>query len=176
MKKVEVEIRSFISKGQYQGLLSFFRKNARFLRRDSQETHYLESKEDLRIQKNRYFSKIWLKKGKMHDEAREEIEIRFARDDFEKLSALFSSLGFGPKIKWFREREEFRWKGIGVCLDKTKGYGYIIELEKICRPGQEEKQLGKLKEEFKRLGIAITPKEEFEKKFSRYERNWKKLV
>jgi predicted adenylyl cyclase CyaB len=176
MKKVEAEIRSFISEKEYKRLLSFFKKNAVFLGKYFQETHYLESKEDLRIQENRHFSKIWLKKGRMHDEAREEIEIKFCKKDFKKIETLFSILGFKTKIKWFRRRNEFKWKGISVCLDYTRGYGYIIELEKICNLKNEKEQLEKLKKAFSKLGIEMTSKSEFGKRFRRYERNWRKIV
>jgi hypothetical protein len=53
--------------------LKFFEKNGESLGVDHRETHYFDGKEDLRIQKNDGFSKIWLKKGRLHDEAREEI-------------------------------------------------------------------------------------------------------
>ena len=76
MNNIEVEIRSFISKEKYNELIEFFKKNAEFINEDYQETYYFDTKEDLRIQKNNYFSKIWMKKGKMHDEQREEIEIK----------------------------------------------------------------------------------------------------
>jgi len=58
---------------------------------DEQETHYFDCAEDIRIQKNKYFSKIWMKKGKLHDDAREEIEVQCKKDDFEKLQKIFNS-------------------------------------------------------------------------------------
>ena len=87
---VEVELRSFISEEQYHELLTFFNKEAQFLNQDYQETYYFDAKEDLRIQKNNFFSKIWMKKGKVHDEMREELEIKFPKEDFEKLEKLVS--------------------------------------------------------------------------------------
>ena len=76
---MEVEIRSFISKEQYDQLLEFFNKNAEPHNEDYQETFYFDCNEDLRIQRNNNFSKIWLKKGKIHEDFREEIEIKFER-------------------------------------------------------------------------------------------------
>ncbi len=69
-KNVEVEVRSFISEKQYKDLLDFLKKEGKFLKEDLQETIYFDCKEDLRIQKNKFFSKIWMKKGKMHDNER----------------------------------------------------------------------------------------------------------
>ena len=118
----------------------------------------------------------WLKKGKLHDEAREEIEIKFNREDFEKIEKLFLSCGLNIQIKWFRKRNQFNWNGIKVCLDYTKGYGYILELEKLSFKENKEKDLELLKQKLKELNIKITSKEEFNKKFEYYKNNWKNLV
>ena len=171
----ELEIRSFIPKEQYEKLLNFFRKNAKLIKKDYQETFYFDSKEDLRIQKNNFYSKIWMKKGNLHDECREEIEIKFSRDEFENLEKLFIGLGYNVEIKWFRKRYEFEWNEIKVCLDFTKGYGYIIELEKMCSK-KETQELENLKQNLKSLNINLTPKEEFKKKFEYYKENWRKLT
>lgn len=62
---IEVEVRSFISKSKYNELLKFFKKGGKFVNEDYQETYYFDTKEDLRIQRNNFFSKIWLKKGRI---------------------------------------------------------------------------------------------------------------
>lgn len=173
---IEVEIRSFISKDQYEKLLDYFKQNAKLLKEDYQETFYFDCDEDLRIQKNDFFSKIWMKKGKIHDDHREEIEIKFDKDEFEKLEKLFLSLGFNVQIKWFRKRFEFQWEDISVCLDFTKGYGYIIELEKMAADENKEREYEKLKQKLLSLNIKITPKDEFDKKFIDYKENWKSLI
>lgn len=99
MNNIEVEVRSFISKDQFEELLDFFKNNAKFKGEDYQETFYFDCEEDLRIQRNKSFSKIWLKKGKIHDDYREEIEIKVDRNNFEKLEKLFLFLGFNIEIK-----------------------------------------------------------------------------
>jgi len=176
MKNIEVELRSFISEEKYKELLDFFKKTAKLVKEDYQESYYFDTKEDLRIQKNNLFSKVWLKKGKIHDDAREEIEIKFDREEFENLERLFLSLGYNIEIKWFRNRNQFEWNGIKVCLDYTKGYGHILELEILCFKEEQEKALETLKERFKELNIEITLRKEFEKKFTFYKENWKNLV
>jgi len=77
MNNIGVEIRSFISPEKYQELLTFFHKEGVFLHEDNQETFYFDAKQDLRIQRSNTYSKIWLKKGKLHDEHREEIEFLY---------------------------------------------------------------------------------------------------
>jgi len=173
---IETEIRSFISKEKFDELLDFFKKNASLVKEDYQETFYFDCDEDLRIQRNNFFSKIWMKKGQIHDDSREEIEIKFDKNEFENLEKLFLSLGYNIEIKWFRKRFEFKWNDIIVCLDFTKGYGYIIELEKMCSKDTKEQEFEKLKQKLKSLNVEITPKEEFNKKFLYYKENWKSLV
>ena len=61
---IEVELRTFLTKEKYAELLEFFNRNGSFMSTEKQETHYLNTSEDLRIQKNDFFAKIWMKKGK----------------------------------------------------------------------------------------------------------------
>ena len=175
-EKIEVEVRSFISKEEYEKLLEFFRQNAVLIKEDLQETHYFNCKKDLRIQKNSKGSKIWLKEGEMHDDAREEIEIFSEKDNFKDMERLFNSLGYEVNIKWLRERKQFDWNGIKACLDYTKGYGYIIELEKIGNENNKEEILEELKQKLRELNIALTPKEEFNNKYNYYKENWRNLI
>jgi len=60
---IEVEVKSFIFKNQYEKLLDFFKKEAEFLMEDFQETVYFDSDKDLRIQRNSFFQKYVLKEG-----------------------------------------------------------------------------------------------------------------
>ncbi|MAG78885.1 hypothetical protein CMI40_00735 [Candidatus Pacearchaeota archaeon] len=97
-KNIEVEIRSFISKEKYEKLLEFLKENAEFIKEDLQETHYFDCDEDLRIQKNKFGSKIWFKYGKIHDDAREELEIKMNEDDFDKAKKYLLQLVFVQKL------------------------------------------------------------------------------
>ena len=92
-------------------MISLKRKES-LLSEDDQETHYLSTNQDLRIQKNNYYSKIWLKKGKLHDEQREEIEVKYDKNDFDNLAKIFKEIGINTKIKWFRKRHTFEWENI----------------------------------------------------------------
>jgi len=173
---IEVEIRSLIPKKQFDELLVFFKKNAKLIKEDYQETFYFDCDEDIRIQKNDFFSKICIKTGKIHADYKKEIEIKFDKKEFDNLEKMFLALGYNVGIKWFRKRFEFRWEDITVCLDNTRGYGYIIELEKMCPEEMKEKEFELLKEKSRFLNIAITPKEEFDKKFQHYKENWRTLT
>ena len=176
MQNIECEIRSFVTKEEYEVLIAKFKNMGTFLSEDEQITYYFDSKEDLRIQKNTTYAKVWLKKGELHDDHREEIEIKVPRDDFEKLEQLFLALGYNVSIKWFRTRHSFKWNDIDVAIDHTKGYGYILEFEKISTEETQAETVLSLKEKFKELGIAITPKEEFAATYQNYKEHWRELI
>jgi len=173
---IEVELRSFLTLERFNELLMYFQKNSTPKGKDEQITYYFDGEQDLRIQKNLNYSKVWLKKGKLHDNAREEIEIKLPCEDFEKLEQLFLSLGYNISIKWLRERHTFEWNGTTVMLDYTKGYGHIIEMEKLCDENEKEKAIKILNQKFTELKIPITPKEEFDKTYQNYKKNWKTII
>lgn len=173
---IEAELRSFVSQEKFNELRRFFDRNGELVKEDEQETHYFDIPIDLRIQRNRFFSKIWFKKGKMHDESREEVELKFDKGEFEKLGEIFSAMGIEIRVKWFRKRAAFKWKGVNVCLDDTKGYGLILELEELCSPDEKEIVLESLAGKMSELGVEPTSKEEFDKRFSHYLANWERLI
>jgi len=176
MNNIEVEIRTFISEEKYNGLLEFFKQNAELVKEDFQETSYFDCDQDLRIQKNNLGSKIWLKKGQIHDDAREEIEILTRENNLENLEKLFNALGHNVEIKWLRKRFQFNWQDIKICLDYTKGYGYILELEKMSDEENKEEALKLLKQKLNELNVKETPKEVFNEKYNYYKENWRNLI
>jgi len=176
MENIEIEIRAFISKYKYNKLLSYFKQKAKLVKEDNQETIYFDCSQDLRIQRNDFTSKIWMKEGNLHDDCREEIEIHTEKDNFEKLQLLFERLGYKEEIKWLRKRKQFDWEGIKVCLDYSVGYGYIIELEKIGTKEKETGILTLLRSKLKELEVEETLKEEFNRKYEDYKENWREYI
>lgn len=173
---MEVEIRSFISQEQYDRLLHDLRQKATTLGEEDQETWYFDCEQDLRIQKSTTYAKVWLKKGKLHDEVRSEIEVKTDLASFNDLAHLFEALGYHVKIKWFRHRNNFLLDGISIMLDYTKGYGYIVEFEKITNIENKDVVMEELKTCMKNMNISLTPKEEFDKKYAWYQQHWKELI
>ncbi|EKE25510.1 MAG: hypothetical protein ACD_5C00134G0005 [uncultured bacterium] len=175
-KNIETEIRSLIDEKEYKKLLRFFKKEAKFLGQEKQISYYFSGEQDLRIQKSDKSAKIWMKKGKMHDDSREEIEVKLDLKEFENAEKIFEALGYEVKIKWFRNRNTFSWKGMKVMIDDTKGYGMIIEFEKMCKEKDKEKTVELLRDKMRQLSVNETSKSEFEKKFEYYKKNWKALI
>ena len=48
---IEVEVRSLLTKEEYERLLVFFRKEGKFIEEDDQVSYYFDTEQDLRIQK-----------------------------------------------------------------------------------------------------------------------------
>ncbi len=176
MADVECEVRSFIDADRLAELDAKFRDEGEFLGEEHQETHYFDCEQDLRIQQSDGGAKLWLKKGALHDDAREEIEVKCGRDDFPKLAEILGELGHGTEIKWFRHRRRYRWHGVKVTLDSTKGYGDIIELESVVPEAEKEGCVAGLKALMSELDIEITLRGEFERRFEYYKENWRELV
>jgi predicted adenylyl cyclase CyaB len=174
--ELEVEVQSFVSPEDYHRLKRFLDKHAQLKEELDQETHYLDAPVDLRIQKDNTAARLWLKSGRVHDEIREEVEVACSPDDFDKLATITAELGFQAEIKWFRHRLLYDWNGIKVCLDHTRGYGHIIELELMSKASEKESNLSLLNKKLKELRVTKTPREEFRKKFANYKNNWKKLL
>ncbi len=176
MFRIEVETRSFLSDEEYMRLVSFMESDAEHVKDDEQETVYFLGDKDVRLQKNSTGAKIILKEGKIHDIHREEKEVSFRKEDFEILESILLSAGLEVEIRWFRRRKEYKWMGAKVCLDKTRGYGNIIEIEIMC----DEDGVDDAREEvsllMKGLKVSQTPKYVFDERFNYYKKNWKKLV
>ena len=173
---IEVEVRSFISEDEYDRLIKEMEEKGEKVKEDKQITYYFSGDEDLRIQKNNSFAKLWMKGGDIHDDDREEFEVEFDRDDFQTLKEILEALGYEVEIKWYRKRHKFRWKGFDVCVDYTPGYGRIVEIEKLCEEGDEEGKYGELLDALEELGVEETPDEEFDEAYERYKNNWKDIL
>ena len=174
-KNIEVEVRSFIDDKQYSEILSKLRKGARFIKEIDEETVYFSGDKDLRLRRSEKEAFLILKEGEIHDDHRKEFEVKFDVFNFDNMENLLKSLGYKIEIKWFRKRLEFQQDDIKILLDDTKGYGKIIELEKMVQAG-EKKIHKRLKDKLKCFNIEITSKKEFNKAFEYYKKNWKNLI
>ena len=150
---MEVELRSMIDEKKYGELLGFFAREGKLLSEDNQVTYTMNNQNSIRIQKNDFGAKIWIKLGKyQHDAVHEEIEVKFDRNDFGEMEKAMAIMGFEPKMKWFRKRNTFEWKGVSAMVDYTRGYGHVLELEKMCERGKEKAALAMLKKRMALVG------------------------
>ncbi len=164
---IEVEVRALLDDSKYEELRKRLDAEAEFLGEELQETHYLHSDSDVRVQKGSR-GKIWSKKGAMHSEAREEVEVFFDTEHFGSVLAILHKAGHPTKVVWRRMRRDYNWLGTKVCLDDTEGYGRILELESLVAKGEEEKALKDLNQKIRELGVEVTPKSVFDAKYQEY--------
>ena len=90
-----------------------------------------------------------------------------------ELDQILLDSGFKYQAKWSREREEYSYKGMNVCIDKNAGYGYLAEFEKVL---DDEAALASARAEIEavmqELGVAELPQERLERMFAHYNQNW----
>lgn len=173
---IEVEARCLITEQKYNQLVKYFNKNAKLLEKFHDETAYIDGKENMRLRRDEKHSYIILKSGKIHDEFREEIEIKADKKDFEKLEKLFCQINHPVSVYWDRNRRVYLWSGFKTFLDKSKGYGCMIELEKICNSKTQNNAYNKMLKLLDLIDLKPTNKLELNKKFNFYLKNWKKLL
>ncbi len=173
---IEVEARCLITEKKYNQLIKYFDKNAKLLEKFHDETAYIDGKESMRLRRDEKNSYIILKSGKIHDEFREEIEIKANRNDFKNLEKLFSAINHPVSVYWDRKRRVYLWRGFKSFLDKSRGYGCMLELEKICNKNNQEVSYNKMLQALKTIDLEPTDKQKLNKKFNNYLRNWKKLL
>ncbi len=173
---MEVEVRSFITADEYKRILSELHSSAEFVGEINEETIYFSSQKDLRLRRNDKDAFLILKEGKLHDDHRKEYEIKFSISEFNSLIDLFQSLGYKIQIKWFRKRMTFKKGDMKLLLDDTKGYGKILEIEKMVEPGKEKFAHKEIKRILESYGIAITEKEKLDQAYEYYKNNWQTLI
>jgi adenylate cyclase class IV len=81
--------------------------------------------------------------------------------------------GFTYQAKWSRDREEYNYKGINVCIDRNAGYGYLAEFEKVV---QGEHDLDAIRNDIDHimaeLEVVELPQDRLERMFAHYNKNW----
>lgn len=103
-------------------------------------------------------------------EFEEEVDL-----SLEELDNLLLAAGFHYQAKWSREREEYNYKGINVCLDKNAGYGYLAEFEKVLE-GEDDSAVASAKAGIEalmaELEVSELPQDRLERMFAHYNQNW----
>lgn len=174
---IEVELRTFIDQNKYNELLTYFKQNDTEIITQKQITYYFKGDQDFRLMLTNDFCQLWLKKGEIHDDAREELVVKVDNQYKNDLIGMLKLLGFDSEIKWFRVRNSFIWNNINVTLDYTHGYGYILELENLVQD-ESQIQYGKeiLNKGFEELKIIVSDKQLFKEKYEDYKINWEKYT
>lgn len=90
-----------------------------------------------------------------------------------ELDELLLAAGYTYQAKWSRERVEYIYQGIVVCIDKNAGYGYLAEFETVT---DDEDGLPAVREKLEllmgELGVLELPQDRLARMFAHYNANW----
>jgi predicted adenylyl cyclase CyaB len=104
--------------------------------------------------------------------ARREFEVPYV-GTLDELDALILAEGFIYQAKWSREREEYQYNSLNVCIDKNAGYGYLAEFERIVDPNSDfESVKAKIRDELQKLQLQELPQDRLARMFNHYNKNW----
>lgn len=105
---------------------------------------------------------------------RMEWEHIFEGMSIEKLDEILLQSGFEYQAKWSRERVEYRFDNINVCLDKNAGYGYLAEFEMvIANPAETQMAEENIRGIMARVGVQELDQARLERMFAYYNEHWR---
>lgn len=105
--------------------------------------------------------------------ARIEFEEEVLGLSLNALDQLLLDAGCAYQAKWSRDRKEYSFKDIAVCIDRNAGYGFLAELEKIVHTDEEAESVKhELRALMQGLGIEELPQDRLERMFAFYNEHW----
>lgn len=91
----------------------------------------------------------------------------------DELDGLILKSGYKYQAKWSRDRVEYDYRGITVCIDKNAGYGYLAEFEKVTG---DEKYLPEVRANLEalmaELGVEELKQDKLGRMFAYYNEFW----
>jgi len=91
----------------------------------------------------------------------------------DQLDQILLDSGFQYQAKWSRERQDFKYKGLSVSIDKNAGYGYLAEFEKIIDDqNKAEETKSAIRECITLLGLQELSQNRLARMFDYYNKNW----
>lgn len=91
----------------------------------------------------------------------------------DQLDEIILNQGFSYQAKWSRSREEYRYKGMSVSIDKNAGYGYLAEFERIVSQDSDfEAVKGEIRDEISLLGLEELSQDRLQRMFEFYNEHW----
>jgi predicted adenylyl cyclase CyaB len=103
---------------------------------------------------------------------RMEIEVEVPLS-IEELDSLIMKADFMPQSKWSRQREEYKYKGMHVCIDKNAGYGYVAEFERVVpKTADADKVRQGILNVISELGLEELDAARLDRMFSYYNSHW----
>ncbi|GAB4144394.1 MAG: hypothetical protein OHK0017_02850 [Patescibacteria group bacterium] len=105
--------------------------------------------------------------------ARIEIESK-VNMTIDQLDQILLNSGFKYQAKWSRQRREYKFKDMNVCIDKNAGYGYLAEFEKMIENKDLIEETKKqIRQVIQSLGFEELDQARLDRMFQYYNQNWK---
>ena len=158
----EIEFRGSLTKDEFQKLLSFFKKEAEFVKRMKRKTFvfYNNNKTlDLKVRTTDGVPEIVLKKGFAGARRREEIILPLKTNSTEEAVRMFSLLGHNKGIIAIRDNYIFNYKNIEFALVRCPNDYYFYEAELINNKGVKNPEKH-IKEVLKSLNLKAWSEKE----------------
>jgi len=159
---IEIEFRGPLEKNEFLKLLSFFKKEAEFVKRMKRKTFVFDSKDktiDLKIRTTDRVPEIVLKKGFAAARRREEIIIPLKTDSMKEAVRIFSLLGHNKGIIAIRDNYIFNYKNIEFALARCPNGYCFYEAELINNKGVKNPEKH-IKDVLKSLDLRVWSEKE----------------
>jgi predicted adenylyl cyclase CyaB len=104
--------------------------------------------------------------------ARREFESE-VKVSMEELDKVLLDAGFSYQAKWSRERQEYKFSGANVTIDKNAGYGYLAEFEMIeSDPSKADAVKARLRKLIDDVGLKELDQARLARMFDYYNAHW----
>lgn len=104
--------------------------------------------------------------------ARREFEERVDLS-LDELDHAILAAGFTYQSKWSREREEYKFSGVNVMIDRNAGYGYLAEFESIeDDPSRADAAKTNLRALMQSVGCEELNQDRLARMFAFYNAHW----
>lgn len=81
---------------------------------------------------------------------------------------------FEFQAKWSRERREYSFDNMNVCIDRNAGYGYLAEFEMvIANPNETQMAEDNIRGIMARVGVEELEQDRLARMFDYYNKNWR---
>ena len=105
--------------------------------------------------------------------ARLEFENEFKDLTLEQLDQIVLDSRFKYQAKWSREREDYKYKGLNVSVDKNAGYGYLAEFESVIDDSSKADEVkSQIRKIMADLGADELNQDRLSRMFDYYNKNW----
>ena len=117
---------------------------------------FLHTDEALRVRVMDKFIEVTYKgpRRKNSVKSREEINIRFSKNDFKNILRLLQRLGFKKYFIIEKYRKEYSLNDFNICLDDVKGLGKFVEIELL---GDSRNIMDRIIKLVRKLDIEFRP-------------------